>query len=186
MGLFAFTVFGLAGCGGGGGGDSDNTPVATTSQTSSGSSTNTGNNAGGGNTNQPTSTASITSYMSTAHQAESTSYATDLTPLRQQIALMGRSYSTYELEQVLALKLSHIQNFINVSLQYATITKSTFTLDKPAIKSLFMSYQTTDKADMTNTLSSVRTGTATNNVISDGIILIDSYYGEALLKIDAM
>ncbi|MHB0929423.1 MAG: hypothetical protein ACYC3W_11085 [Candidatus Nanopelagicales bacterium] len=96
------------------------------------------------------STALITSYLSTAYQANSTSLNNDIASIEAQTAANG-SYGSgnmiYNIEQA---KVFHVNSFLTGAVNYISTTHNSYTIDKPAIVSLLNSYKTQDLAYPTN------------------------------------
>ena len=132
---------------------------------------------------------SITVHFRSQYETETNTYASDLISLDRLLRMEGRGNSSYALDQIRELKLSHVQNFINVSLQFTNSTKSSFTLDKTAIKNIFTNYQAIDITETTAAIVDsyqVRGRSIDQNALSSAVTSVNSYYSTALLQIEAM
>lgn len=152
----------LVSCGGGGSSATNGTPIITPPV-------------------QPTSTTIITQYMELKHKTENIAFEQDK-PLYYPTSAW---YS-----DIINSKLGHISHFVQSSLQYITSTKSSFILDKPAIKQLFTSYQSIDGEEITGVINSAYGGRGNSPEsqlsITYAVGGVNNIYRDALLQLDIM
>jgi hypothetical protein len=183
----------LSACGGGGESSTDNTPTGNTPAGST-DSTPTGNTPTGSTDSTPpptdlASTALIDGYMVNARQIEDTAYTNDLIILNRQLASQGLSGSGSAVVQIKDLKLSHISNFVSVSLQYVSTIKNSQPINKQAVEQIFNTNKTHDINDITSVVTSAYNARGINvnsTVLTSATTGVTNTYTSAIYQIDAM
>lgn len=128
-------------------------------------------------------TASITSAMNIAYKAETNAYSVALSGLKSGLSGLDKISDGVKIRN---LKLSSIESFIAAFFNSITWVVHTLDFDRLAIKALLLSFKASDILDMTNDVNAIFTGADADTVILDGITAINSYYDNALSRIDLL
>ena len=136
-------------------------------------------------------TAQIASYMSTAYQVEQTALADDIKGIKAQAAADGNLLSGATLLKILKAKPPHVQHFVDTSLQYIQTIKTTDSIDKQAIVSLFSNYKAQDLTQipsLVNRALPALSQATINACISASAVIpaINNIYALAIAQLNAM